>query len=232
MNKEKLMREENCDYYRFDNGIYVKYSHKSRLYYKSIRNSEWIQDNSVLSWFMDSEHNYETVKRASRFLTYASDYLFKIKVREEESVSIATFGDERHINLMGLYLGADQRVNEIILYRLSEMILNPATLKCASDGVVETFAFYWVEYNSFGEPLIVSNFETYLVNDSITFKFSDNPTKYQRDLGSITYAFDEDDDPTFLRINSLTKVEYNQIISKLKVRKIPMRGELFDQSND
>ena len=226
---EKLMREENCDYYRFDNGIYVKYSHKSRLYYKSNRNFEWIQDNSVLSWFMDLEHNYETVKRASRFLTYTSDYIFKVKIREEDNVSIATFGDERHVNLMGLYLGADQRLNEIILYKLSEMILNPATLKYASDGIGESFALYWVEYNGFGDPLIVSDFETYLENDSITFKFSDHSTKFQRDLGGITYAFDEDSAPTFLRINSLTKVEYNQLISKMKVRNIPLRGEQFEQ---
>lgn len=61
----ELISDQNYDYYKFDNGTYVRYSHENNLYYKTTKNYEWVQDNSVLSWFMDSEHNYDTLKKNS-----------------------------------------------------------------------------------------------------------------------------------------------------------------------
>lgn len=59
----ELMSEENCDYYKFDNGIYVKYSWDTGLYYRSDSENNWVKDNWIISWFNDSEHNYEVIKK-------------------------------------------------------------------------------------------------------------------------------------------------------------------------
>lgn len=153
----------------------------------------------------------------------SQDYILKVIVRDKESYKIATFGDERHENLMGFYLGDDDKLNEIILYQLQDINLGRPSIEYVKDGPFEGCGTqYYIDYNDVGEPLILSDFVTYLDNDSLTFKFLDNPTDTEYNIGRITYGFDEDLYPTFLRVNNLVEDEYKQIMDNVEMRHIPI----------
>jgi hypothetical protein len=124
---------------------------------------------------------------------------------------------------MGFYLGSDDKVNEIILYELQVLNLGGPDLRYAEDGpYVGVGNQYYIDYNDVGEPLIVSDFDAYLDSGSLSFKFSDVPTETEYNIGRITYGFDEEIYPTFLRVNDLAEYEYKEIMDNIEKRHIPI----------
>ncbi len=58
-NDYDISYDPNYTYYKFDNGVIVKYDNDESTYYKLDENNVWVNDNSVIRWFGDSEHTYE-----------------------------------------------------------------------------------------------------------------------------------------------------------------------------
>ena len=188
---------------------------------KKINSLDYSKDAAYTKIFNDFLEKF----KLGQFSFDSDDYILRILVSYDESCKIATFGDERHENLMGFYLDNDYVLNEIILYKMQEMFLGKPEIKYSEGGVLKTSAnTYYIDYNDFGEPLIISNFETYLDNDTLIFKFLDKDTESEYNEGRITYGYDDDLYPTFLRVNDITEEEYKQIIESVKKHHIPIVG--------
>lgn len=147
--------------------------------------------------------------------------LLRLSVRDEKSSSIMTFGDERHDNLLGFYVNEEDEVVEIALYALYELILGDMPVTYLDKVPFKThYDAYSVEYSDFGSALIQSDFELFLSEDKLSFKFSENPTDCEHDIGRVSCGFDEEFDPTYFIIHDLSEEEYGQIIEMAKTNKI------------
>lgn len=143
----------------------------------------------------------------------SGDYIFRFRVNDNESTSIATFGDTSHSNLMAFYLDDSSRLTEIILYNISEYQKRTPALKyCAGGPSTESFAMYFVDYDDFGEPIVVSDFKTYIDENSLTFVFNDHPSEFTKTVGRVLMGFDGDSEPAFVKIDQLTEEEYKTIL--------------------
>lgn len=153
---------------------------------------------------------------------FSPDFIFKINYMDGYDMKIATFGDERHVNLMGFYLEHMDKLLYVILYELSELRLDKPSIK-REEKVYPTFGpYYYIEYNDFGEPLIVSDFKAFLYEDSLTFTFFDTPTDIEYKSGRFIFGFDDNSDPTFMTVLDITDDEYNNIIKSIQKRNIPI----------
>lgn len=143
----------------------------------------------------------------------SGDYIFSFKVNDNDSESIATFGDDKHSNLMAFYLDGGSRLAEIILYNISEYHKSTPVLKyCAGRPYTEPFAMYFIDYDDYGEPFIISDFKTYLDKNALTFVFNDRYSAFTKTVGRVIQGFDEDSEPTFVKIDQLTEDEYKTIL--------------------
>jgi hypothetical protein len=61
--ENKLLDGDNCDYYKFSDGPYVKYDYNDNLFYVTDEDYNWIESSNIIAWFYDSEHEYEVIKK-------------------------------------------------------------------------------------------------------------------------------------------------------------------------
>ena len=158
----------------------------------------------------------------SDIFEFHPDYILRINFRLGRDVKIATFGDERHVNLMGFYLEQSERLTYVILYVLDELKLDEPVIRSEEKTYRSSGPYYYIEYNDFGEPLILSDFEMFLHDGRLTFTFFDTPTADIYESGRFEMGFDDNLDPTYFTVKDINDEEYNNIIRSIQMRRIPI----------